>query len=131
MLEVEKGEYYILPLGSHHKEKSLSHIATEFYGKEYNALRALEHASNDTYQVWDLSTPDECEDYIYDHYKPLDRWLGLKIGDDISHPWDDGPEIARYQFDIDDQAPDPSYVIADLILKGHLPHGKYLVEVMW
>lgn len=131
MIEVEKEEFYLLPLGSHHKEKSLSHIATEFYGKRYNALRALDRANNDTYEVYDLSTKDNCEEFIWEHYKPLDRWLKLNIGDDVSQSWERGPKIATYDFDIDDQAPDPSYVIADMILKGHLPYGQYLCEVSW
>ena len=123
--------FFLLPLGSHHGEESLSHIATEIYGKKYNALQALDRASNDTYQQYDMSTRDYCEEYTWNHYKPLDRWLNMKLGDDISQEWVDREEIATHEIQIEREAPDPGYVIADLILKGHLPYGKYLCEVMW
>lgn len=131
MITPEKEEYYLVPLGSYNGEKSLDHIATEFYGKPYKGFAAMERASNDTYQVYDLSTEDNCLDYTEDHYKPIDRWLALNIGDDVSFEWDNGPKIANYQSDIDEQAPDPGCALADMILKGHLPYGKYLVAVSW
>ncbi len=131
MIDLDKAEFFLLPLGNHHGEKSLGHIATEIYGRKYNALQALERASNDTYERYDMSTKGGCEEFVWDHYKPLDRWLNMKIGDDISHPWQDREEIATHDFEIEREAPDPAYVIADLILKGHLPYGKYLCEVMW
>lgn len=131
MTAPEKEEFYLLPFGSHHKEKSLDHLATQVYGRKYSAIQALDVKANDVWEVYDCRTQDDCEEYIWDHYKPLDRWLNMKLGDDISQPWDNGEDIAKYEFQIEREAPDPGYVIADLILKGHLPFGKYLCQVSW
>jgi len=130
MIELERDEFYILPMFAHEGPVSLDAIATEFYGQKYKGQQTGEMISNDTYQVYDFS--GEQLDWYADEYfdEQLERWQGLKIGDpNPSYHYPDG--VIKYDFEIEREAPTPPNVLADLINKGHLPRGKYLVEVSW
>lgn len=127
-------EYVVLPMFSHHGPTSLDAIATEYYGKQYKGQQTGDMLSNDTWQVYDMSTEDKCLDYdIEECYKPLQRWLDMKIGDVIedTDSWPYREKTVKYDFDIYREAPLPAYVLADLVRNHKLPYGKYLVQVMW
>jgi hypothetical protein len=131
MIELEKEEFYVLPVKAYGRGPCISSIATEVYGRAYNGIGSGDE-SNDTYQTYDFSTEDNCLDYRWDDgdENPLKSWLALKVGDEVHDTWG-SKRVIRYEDDIERHGPNPSWVLADLILKGHLPYGQYLVATSW
>lgn len=133
-IELRREEFIILPMFAHEGEKSLDALATKFYGKTYCGQQTGEMIANDSYMVYDMRTEGDVEDYHpEDCYKPLSRWLSMKIGDTVEDTdrWPYGQKTITYESQIEREAPLPSYVLADLIRNGVLPYGKYLVRVWW
>lgn len=134
MIEVNREEYIVLPMMSYNGEMSLDAIATKFYGKTYKGQQTGDMIPNDVCKVYDMSTEGYVLDYDAEEcYKPLQRWLDMKMGDviDDTDRWPYGEKTVKYDFDIYREAPMPAYILSDLIKKGQLPYGKYLVEVSW
>lgn len=122
---------------------SLDSIATRVYGREYQGQQTGEMLANDTIHHYDMSEK-AVEQRVADqrwgdperqHYLGYDRikregiyekgvnefeyWLGLDL------------EKAKYDFEVYRQAPEPADVLADLINRGELPYGQYLLRVSW
>jgi hypothetical protein len=132
MIELEKEEFYVLPVKAYGRGPCISSIATEVYGRSYNGIGSGTE-SNDTFQTYDFRTEDMCKEFRWDHDEdatPLDDWLALKVGDEVTDDWG-SKRVIRYESDLERHGPAPSWVLADLILKGYLPYGQYLVETSW
>ncbi len=71
-------------------------------------------------------------------HNQFEYWLSLRHdpdnpdNSDNPHPGEDHyGESFKHDFQVYRQAPEPWYVLADLIRNGVLPHGDYLMEVSW
>lgn len=129
-IEPEREEYIILPMFAHEGPMSLDAIATEVYGKTYCGQQTGEMIGNDSHMTYDFSTKESLDWYVSRAENEIQVWLDLKIGDRNPGYYERG-EIITSDTEIERAAPAPSYILADLILKGHLPMGKYLMSVWW
>lgn len=129
-IELEKEEYTILPMFAHEGPVSLDAIATAFYGKTYCGQQTGEMISNDSHEVYNFTTDEDVQRYREEGEEQIQAWLELKIGDPNPSFWYEGQPITN-ETEIERAAPSPSVVMADLIRKGQLPMGKYLVRVWW
>lgn len=99
----------------------LNDIATEVYGRRYEATDG--DANGTYYEV------DATEEYIagYD----LEAFNDVDDVETIAC-WLSKPAVDwGYRIPEDYFIPGPQVAIVDLVLKGHLPHGVYLVKVEW
>jgi hypothetical protein len=111
----------------HDGPDTLDAIATRFYGRKYIGQQTGDMLPNDSHVVYDMDE-DMVEQLIanleeereYSGFDSLQRWL------DAASPADRSEEIKLIR-----SAPEPDYILADLISKGELPHGKYVVRVWW
>jgi len=135
----------MMEMMSHMGEDSLDAIATRVYGRTYRGQQTGDMIGNDSHVVYNMF-PDDVEQLMYDmneepkrHYLGYDRvlrettyvegvnwfeyWLGLKI--EPGTYGDNSPTT------VERAAPTPDHVLADLISRGELPHGKYVMHVWW
>lgn len=138
---------------------SLNLIATEVYGKEYHGQQTGDMLPNDSVHRY-VMDEEAVETELWEngpvrHYlgydsmrgntvyaegiSTFDYWQSLSHSDDPSkvtaHSSSDLVDhrggVYRFDFEVYRQAPEPRWVIADLIKKGHLPYGNYLLYVSW
>lgn len=140
MFEPPSETVYLMEMMDHMGPDSLDAIATRVYGRTYVGQQTGEMIGNDTYVRYVMSedqvsylnslmTKEPKSTYIgYDYAKregiyaegvnAFEYWLALPLGDH------DDIDAVR-------AAPEPSFVLADLISKGELPYGTYLMHVWW
>jgi hypothetical protein len=120
---------------------SLDSIATRVYGRKYVGQQTGDMLGNDSVHHYDMSEY-EVDQLDFDmnqeprqHYVDWDpitqqaiyaegvNWFEYWLGLDESK--------FKHDFEIYRQAPEPRYVLADLIKRGELPYGQYLLRVSW
>lgn len=154
MITPKQTTYYVMELFDHGGPESLDAIATRVYGRKYSGSRSMGDFApgNDSWLTFDMTEDgwaykegieefDSPTTRIYDEktrefltYKtsPLNYWLGLTkeppsyYSEERKAAWDPGEDR-----EIQEQAPDLSWVLADLIRRGELPHGHYLLRHWW
>lgn len=144
MYDIPQETYYVMPMLDHSylewhddDEVSLDKIATDVYGKKYVGQQTGEMLGNDTYHLYDLSTEDEVLEWLQDpedmgfYQNPFSNSLG-----DITYHTVKGwlaRDTSNDKYDFDDyrEGPEPHTMLATLIHEGHLPYGKYLINVSW
>lgn len=130
---------------AHMGEDSLDAIATRVYGREYKGQQTGDMIYNDSHVVYDMSAEavEELNSEMssepkrhYLDYDPIteehkyaegvnwfEYWLGLEEKE-IFPGYTDMTDIIR-------AAPTPNHVLADLIKRGELPYGTYVMSVWW
>lgn len=154
MITPQKTEYYVMELFSHGGPESLDSIATRVYGRTYVGSRAMGDSApgNDSWITFDMTegswqyeegieefdseTTTTYNEKTYEtetfDQSPLDYWLGLTseppyyYSEEQKAAWDPGEDR-----DVQEKAPDLEWVLADLIRRGELPHGHYLLRHWW
>lgn len=109
--------------------QEISKITEEVYGRGYDVAQTGEFhngswtgAHTDPENPWSGNWPG---DYFEDgHYKPLET-----VSEAIEY-WLAQPLPANY-WERPEWQPDLSAVFADLADKGHIPHGRYFVDISW
>ena len=138
MIVVPESTLYEMTMFDHTEYHPLDHrpsldkIATEVYGKKYVGQQTDEMLGNDSWHVYDMTTEDECQEaanlgdlefyddpYSRRYYFSVAGWLTRDTSND------------DYDFQDYRTAPSPECMLATLILEGHLPYGRYLIEVSW
>lgn len=68
----------------------------------------------------------------------FEYWLSLKYdpatpyGASSPREWEDARDFTlKYDFQVYREAPTIDYVLADLITRGELPHGRYMIHCSW
>lgn len=103
-------------------ELGLNEIATQYFGRTYNAQQTGEMMANDTYHAYHCEEGrEEWWELDDDHwqYGVLNDWLA------------ENPDDYKYDFQLYRKAPTPDFVVPYLVMKGVLPKGKYLIFVSW
>jgi hypothetical protein len=136
---------FIMEMMDHMGKDSLDAIATRIYGRSYKGQQTGDMIGNDTHIVYTMDK-DRVDDLIhsmnsepkrhYVGYNPttwegiyvegvnwFEYWLGLKI--EPGTYGDNSPTT------VERAAPTPDHVLADLISRGELPYGTYLMHVWW
>lgn len=140
---------------------SLDSIASRVYGCPYHGQQTGDMLPNDSVHLYDMSDPDENMEYLdhwdedlvesnkvsyakikadvlaRDGYLPsslqdthIPESVEYSGGLGMIKYWQELPE-GRYDFVKYRQAPEPRIILADLIRRGELPAGVYLLTVMW
>jgi len=140
---------------------SLDSIATRVYGCTYMGQQTGDKIGNDTHILYDMSdtnenldtldhwTEDQVEDGKISYAKlkadvlardgHIPNWLAETYipasveysgGLGMIKYWQELPE-GTYDFEKYRQAPEPRVILADLIRRGELPAGIYLIKVSW
>lgn len=141
MIEVPKLDAYLLNVLEHqHGEQgapSLDVIATEHYGRKYFAQQTGDMLANDS---WTHIVLDQemVAQYLFDgmtvikgeHLSDKPTYLAGRKG---IENWLALPEAESFgeQLRVDRAGPTPELVLADMIDKGLLPHGNYLLHCWW
>jgi hypothetical protein len=136
---------FVMEMMGHMGEDSLDAIASRIYGRSYVGQQTGDMIGNDSHILYTMDK-DMVEDILYNmnsepkrHYLGYDSatrtakyaegvnwfeyWLGLKI--EPGTYGDNSPTT------VERAAPTPDYVLADLINRGELPYGTYLMHVWW
>lgn len=118
---------FFMPMFSHEGERSLDAIATRFYGREYVGQQTGDMLPNDSHVVYKMNRENVKqlmynleEEREYNGIDSLAKWLSAPATED-----------RREKLDILRAAPEPDYILADLITKGELPYGTYVLSVWW
>lgn len=141
MISVPKLDAYFLNAFEHQHgdggAPSLDVIVQEHYGREYNVQQTGEKLSNGSWTHY-LMDEEMVQQYLFDgitvikgehHWLPhtylmgregIEHWLAMDRSDDFS------AKLAAVR-----QAPTPEIILADLIDKGLLPHGAYILHCWW
>lgn len=119
---------------------SLDSIATRVYGRRYVGQQTGRMLDNDSVHHYDMSE-DEVEQLVFDmeqepkrhyiRYDPHTKEGVYAEGVNWFEYWLGLDEAEHSSKDIDHAAPEPHYVLADLIKRGELPYGQYLLRVSW
>lgn len=118
---------YFMPMFAHEGEHSLDAFASRFYGREYQGQQTGDMLPNDSHVVYEMSK-ENVEQLMYNleeerEYNGIDslaKWLSAPATEDRGE-----------KLDILRAAPEPDYILADLITKGELPYGTYVLSVWW
>lgn len=140
---------YELELNDHAGPDSLDMIIRRVYDRRsYQGQQVGDMLPNDSYHEWDLSTEEDVEECLlgYDESGQyvlggaVQRWLNLPQPVYAETPYGDTPtwkggywgEGHQYYLDyIRDLAPNPKTLLADLIRRGEMPYGRYLIHCWW
>lgn len=140
---------------------SLDSISTRVYGCRYVGQQTGDYLPNDSHHLYDMSDPDENEEGMdpWTHeevesnkasYAAMKADSRARNGYDSPYLekvyipespeysggrgmikyWQELPE-GKYDFEKYRQAPEPQTILSDLISRGELPLGRYLIRVSW
>lgn len=111
----------------------LDEIATRIYGKKYVGQQTGDMLSNDSWHVYDFPNKDECEEWAgLGNLNPYVDPLNGNVTYLSVAGWQARDKSAdKYNFEDYRTGPEPRTMLATLILDGHLPYGRYLIEVSW
>lgn len=113
-VKIPKVKFHILGLEAgqdYPKDKTLFGIATKVYGRPY-IWDTYDH--DDLPRIFDYDE-EYCREIVAEipeHHPEFEQWLNLPA----SYRGHDNPH------------PDTEVVLCDLIVKGYLPYGKYIIE---
>lgn len=131
---------------------SLDKIIREKYDRRlYVGQQTGEMIGNDTYLVWDFSDEDDVLEQVNETYGPdgsgnwvhrdfIREWLDkpepvVHTGyvHDTPETWKGGywAEADTYAMDYMRDAPEPNLLLAELIRRGEMPYGRYLIHCWW
>lgn len=133
MITPPQETYYVMDMFDHGYAFSLDKIATEVYGRTYCGQQTGDMISNDTTVAYDFSTESDVLEWVDgESYRPAPEhahfdWANpvLNLVDWLAEP--DG----EFDFEHERLGPEPRTMLAHLIRDGHLPYGKYLINVSW
>lgn len=118
---------FFMPMFAHDGEHSLDAITTRFYGREYVGQQTGDMLPNDSHVVYKMNR-ENVEQLMY-NLEEEREYNGI----DSLTKWQSAPDTQdrREKLDILRAAPEPDYILADLITKGELPYGTYVLRVWW
>lgn len=141
MIELPKVDAYRINAFEHqhgeHGAPSLDVIATEHYGREYCAQQTGDKLSDGSWTEYPMDKYD-VEQALFDgltivkgeHYNDKPTYLSGREGIENWLAMDRSEEHGA-QLKAVRAAPTPTIILADLIDKGLLPHGTYLMYCYW
>lgn len=133
-----------LELNDHMGPDSLDMIIRRKYDRRaYEGQQTGEMLPNDSYHLWDFSTEDDVEERVLNTYGRDES--GSFVSMDLIQNWLDAPEPVyplrtpvywgeAYQYYLNyvrDLSPEPDLLLADLIRRGEMPYGRYLIHCWW
>lgn len=161
MIEPKQETFYVMEMSRYNGDDSLDAIATDHYGMNYQGQQTGEMMSNYSWHRYEFpSEPEVLERLEHWSEKMLEpsefrkTWTQLleeyngyppEFCHPISYPEDREHSggwgwiklwkefVAKNGDDYESErfAPEPDVILADLIYKGILPYGNYLLHVYW